>query len=195
VRTSPSSWLRTASSESRAPGRSAWWSASTTWGATRREALSRIGGRCHEWAANFALWGPRREDDRRELRWGRPPAAQRRPIRWVFGLTGDLAHKMIFPALDAMAKRDVVNVPVVGVASSPWSVAQLRTRAADAIRKGDRIDDARSLSEIRRGSLAAAKLLRAPPTIDKLFARSSRNRRSAWKGGPPQREQTDVVLP
>lgn len=39
----------------------------------------------------------------------------------IFGVTGDLAHKMIFPALYAMAKRGVLNMPVVGVASSKWS--------------------------------------------------------------------------
>ena len=33
----------------------------------------------------------------------------------VFGVTGDLAHKMIFPALYAMARRGVLDVPVVGV--------------------------------------------------------------------------------
>ena len=47
----------------------------------------------------------------------------------LFGVTGDLAHKKIFPALYAMAKRGVLNVPVVGVASSKWSLAQLRKRA------------------------------------------------------------------
>jgi glucose-6-phosphate 1-dehydrogenase len=36
----------------------------------------------------------------------------------LFGVTGDLAHKMIFPALFAMARRGVLDVPVVGVASS-----------------------------------------------------------------------------
>jgi glucose-6-phosphate 1-dehydrogenase len=34
----------------------------------------------------------------------------------LFGVTGDLAHKMIFPALYAMAKRGVLEVPVIGVA-------------------------------------------------------------------------------
>ena len=34
----------------------------------------------------------------------------------LFGLTGDLARKKIFPALYAMAKRGDLNVPVVGVA-------------------------------------------------------------------------------
>jgi glucose-6-phosphate 1-dehydrogenase len=35
----------------------------------------------------------------------------------LFGVTGDLAHKMIFPALHAMAKRGTLEVPVIGVAS------------------------------------------------------------------------------
>ena len=35
-----------------------------------------------------------------------------------FGVTGDLAHKKIFPALFAMAKRGVFNFPVIGVATS-----------------------------------------------------------------------------
>ena len=33
-----------------------------------------------------------------------------------FGATGDLALKKIFPALQAMAKRGGLDVPVVGVA-------------------------------------------------------------------------------
>ena len=51
----------------------------------------------------------------------------------LFGVTGDLARKMIFPALYAMVERGVLTVPVVGVASTPWSVAQLRERATDSI--------------------------------------------------------------
>jgi glucose-6-phosphate 1-dehydrogenase len=69
----------------------------------------------------------------------------------LFGVTGDLAHKMIFPALYAMAKRGVLNVPVVGVASPPWSLAQLQKRAADGIRKAGRIDDARALRRLLSG--------------------------------------------
>jgi len=33
----------------------------------------------------------------------------------VFGATGDLAHKMIFPALYAMAKHGALKVPVIVV--------------------------------------------------------------------------------
>jgi glucose-6-phosphate 1-dehydrogenase len=50
-----------------------------------------------------------------------------------FGATGDLARKQIFPALYAMTKRGVLNVPVVGVAHSGWGLDQLRKRAKDSI--------------------------------------------------------------
>ena len=43
----------------------------------------------------------------------------------LFGVTGELAHKMIFPALYAMAKRDALTVPVIGVASSQWGDAMV----------------------------------------------------------------------
>jgi glucose-6-phosphate 1-dehydrogenase len=66
----------------------------------------------------------------------------------LFGVTGDLAHKMIFPALYAMAKRGVLNVPVIGVASSKWSLAQLRKRAEDGIRRSGRIDDRQALRHL-----------------------------------------------
>ena len=39
----------------------------------------------------------------------------------VFGVTGDLAHKMIFPALYAMVKHGALKVPVIGVAFPKWS--------------------------------------------------------------------------
>jgi glucose-6-phosphate 1-dehydrogenase len=66
----------------------------------------------------------------------------------LFGVTGDLVHKKIFPALYAMAKRGVLNVPVVGVASSKWSVAQLRKRATDSIKKIGKIDDQHALRHL-----------------------------------------------
>lgn len=51
----------------------------------------------------------------------------------VFGATGDLARKKIFPALYAMCLRGALKVPVIGVASSQWDVEQLRTRARESI--------------------------------------------------------------
>src|SRR5205814_782215 len=59
-----------------------------------------------------------------------------------FGATGDLAYKKIFPALQAMIKRGHLDVPVIGVAKSGWSVEQLRTRARDSLDKHGGVDPA-----------------------------------------------------
>jgi glucose-6-phosphate 1-dehydrogenase len=66
----------------------------------------------------------------------------------VFGVSGDLAHKMIFPALYAMVERGVLTVPVVGVASTPWSVAQLRRRATDSIKRSGAVVERHALSRL-----------------------------------------------
>ena len=52
-----------------------------------------------------------------------------------FGATGDLAHKKIFPALQAMVKHGTLNVPVIGVAKSGWTLDQLKERARDSVTK------------------------------------------------------------
>src|SRR5262247_3144215 len=60
-----------------------------------------------------------------------------------FGATGDLAHKKIFPSLQAMVKRGHLNVPVIGVAKASWNVDQLRARARDGLEKfGGGVDTA-----------------------------------------------------
>ena len=59
-----------------------------------------------------------------------------------FGATGDLAYKKIFPALQAMAKRGHLNVPVVGVARSGWNLDQLKARARDSVEKHGGLDPA-----------------------------------------------------
>ena len=60
-----------------------------------------------------------------------------------FGATGDLAHKKIFPALQAMIKRGNLNVPVIGVAKAGWTIEQLRERARDGIATfGGGVDEA-----------------------------------------------------
>ncbi len=66
----------------------------------------------------------------------------------LFGVTGDLAHKMIFPALYAMAKRRALRVPVVGVAFPDWSLERLRRRVRDGIRRSGPIDDPRALRQL-----------------------------------------------
>ena len=57
-----------------------------------------------------------------------------------FGATGDLAYKKIFPALQAMAKRGHLDVPVIGVAKAGWGLDQLKARARDSLEKHGGLD-------------------------------------------------------
>jgi len=59
-----------------------------------------------------------------------------------FGATGDLAYKKIFPALQAMAKRGHLDVPVLGVAKAGWTLEQLRARVRDSLEKHGGLDPA-----------------------------------------------------
>jgi glucose-6-phosphate 1-dehydrogenase len=52
----------------------------------------------------------------------------------LFGATGDLAHKKIFPSLYSMVRRGVLDQPVVGVAFDDWTLEQLVERAHDGIK-------------------------------------------------------------
>ena len=63
----------------------------------------------------------------------------------LFGVTGDLTRKKIFPALYAMAKRGALKVPVIGVASSKIDIEELRRRATESIRDYDQIADPHAL--------------------------------------------------
>jgi glucose-6-phosphate 1-dehydrogenase len=66
----------------------------------------------------------------------------------LFGVTGDLAHKMIFPALYAMAKHGTLKVPVIGVAFPKWSLDRLRNRVTDSIKRSGGIDDKRAFRQL-----------------------------------------------
>ncbi len=66
----------------------------------------------------------------------------------LFGVTGDLAHKMIFPALYALVKQGTLTVPIIGVAFPKWSLAQLRKRVTDSIKRSGGIDDPRALRSL-----------------------------------------------
>ena len=57
-----------------------------------------------------------------------------------FGATGDLAHKKIFPALQAMVKRGDLDMPIIGVGRSQWTVEQLRDRVRDSLEQNGGLD-------------------------------------------------------
>ncbi|MYN12117.1 glucose-6-phosphate dehydrogenase [Pusillimonas sp. TS35] len=53
----------------------------------------------------------------------------------LFGITGDLAYKKIFPALYILAEQGRLRVPIVGVAGSRLTPAQLRQRIRRSVRE------------------------------------------------------------
>ena len=60
----------------------------------------------------------------------------------IFGVTGDLAYKQIFPALQAMIRRGQLNIPIIGVAGRPWSIEQLRSHVHDSLQENGGVDQA-----------------------------------------------------
>ena len=69
-----------------------------------------------------------------ESLWQGPKATNSRSDALVFfGATGDLAHKKIFPALQSMVERGVLQCPVIGVAKAGWTLDQLKARAKDSV--------------------------------------------------------------
>src|SRR5579862_8718229 len=66
----------------------------------------------------------------------------------LFGATGDLVHKMIFPALYAMVKRGTLNVPIIGVALPDWTMARLHRRVTDSIERSGGVDNRRALQHL-----------------------------------------------
>jgi glucose-6-phosphate 1-dehydrogenase len=60
----------------------------------------------------------------------------------LFGATGDLAHKKIFPALQSMIQHGTLDVPIIGVARGGKNVEHLRQRAHDSLETfGGGVDD------------------------------------------------------
>src|ERR1700694_5749536 len=57
-----------------------------------------------------------------------------------FGATGDLAHKKIFPALQALTRRGELDMPVIGVARGGWTLDKLRERARDSLEQNGGVD-------------------------------------------------------
>jgi glucose-6-phosphate 1-dehydrogenase len=82
----------------------------------------------------------------------------------LFGATGDLAKKKLFPALYSMAHNDSLHCAVFGVASTKWDHEQFVTHAFDAIKVAFPNPDEKLLADLDKeislivGSYEDAKL-------------------------------------
>jgi glucose-6-phosphate 1-dehydrogenase len=52
----------------------------------------------------------------------------------LFGATGDLCYRKIYPALYQLVRRGLLTVPVIGVARQGWGVSQLAERVRDSLK-------------------------------------------------------------
>ena len=59
----------------------------------------------------------------------------------LFGATGDLAYKKIFPALQAMVRSGEAAVPIIGIARGGGTIETLRARARDSVEHNGGVDE------------------------------------------------------
>lgn len=67
-------------------------------------------------------------------------SAQDRDALVVFGITGDLAYKKIFPALQSLVRRGRLNVPVIGVGRTAMPLEQIVDRARQSVTQHGGLD-------------------------------------------------------
>ena len=97
----------------------------------------------------------------------------------LFGATGDLAHKKIFPALYAMAKRGALTVPVIGVARSKWDLERFQARVRDSIAQDvGGIDDEQALDRLIVAARIRRMAITATPTRSRRSGKRSATRRA-----------------
>ena len=89
----------------------------------------------------------------------------------LFGATGDLARKKLFPALYHLAAAGRLDLPVVGVAASDWGDEQLRDYAADAVRASVEDVDAAALERLIARLAMVSGDYRAADTFSSLAKR------------------------
>jgi len=59
----------------------------------------------------------------------------------LFGATGDLAFKKVYPALQQLVRRGRLQVPVIGVARGGWTLERLRAHVYDSLQKSGEFDE------------------------------------------------------
>jgi len=86
----------------------------------------------------------------------------------LFGGTGDLARKKIFPALYEMEEANELEIPVIGVASSKWTQTEFRANAERAIRDRIKNVDEEILNRLLNELYLVVGDYRSPETFELL---------------------------
>lgn len=102
----------------------------------------------------------------------------------LFGATGDLAYKKIYPALHGLIRRGQFDIPLVCVARSGWDVEQMRDRIRDSLEHHGSVDD-----------FALAKLSTLLRYVDGDYRESSTFERIDAALGAAQRPLCYLAIP
>ncbi len=86
----------------------------------------------------------------------------------MFGASGDLAKKKLFPALYRLAKRGLLGVPVTGVAIDDWTDDDLRSHAEAAIRESEGEVDTKVFDQLAASMHYVAGDYAKPDTFERL---------------------------
>ena len=111
----------------------------------------------------------------------------------LFGATGDLAYKRIFPALMAMETGDRLDVPIIGVSSSKWSDDDLRARFAEAVAAGGAEVDPATWEALAPRLSYVSGDYRDPTTFDELATRLGDAQRPLFYLAIPPERFADVI--
>ncbi len=85
----------------------------------------------------------------------------------LFGVTGDLAFKKIFPALQALAKKGQLDLPVIGVAREGWTLERLVARARASLEAHGSFE-AEAFERLARALRYVPGTYTDPATFDRL---------------------------
>ncbi|BCA55601.1 glucose-6-phosphate 1-dehydrogenase [Nitrospira sp. KM1] len=93
----------------------------------------------------------------------------------LFGVSGDLVHKMIFPSLYAMVIRGHLDIPIIGVASSEWNVDRLTKHVRHSIDAAGGVTDHQAFRRL----LSLLRYVKGDYRDETTFAAIKRELRSA----------------
>ncbi len=86
----------------------------------------------------------------------------------MFGASGDLAKKKLFPALYRLTERGRLGIPVVGVALDDWSDDDLRSRAEASVKEAGEDWDPKVFAQLAGSLTYVAGDYTQSATFDKL---------------------------
>jgi glucose-6-phosphate 1-dehydrogenase len=111
----------------------------------------------------------------------------------LFGASGDLARKKLWPALYHLAARGRLELPVIGVASSTWDDDALREYAITSVRSVVRNHDDAVLADLASRIRYVSGDYRDPATYGRLADRLGKAARALFYLAIPPSLFDDVV--